>query len=187
MQGDTTRTYKTTTRVLRSMSLPGILGMNFLLENDVCIDLASGINTLDNKSYEFKIKKSIDQLDSDLIKRTRINLNISTSHRIQVRELIKEYKLKALEGCEIKEIEHSINITDQKIINLAPYRILHNLYKLVKEEIQYLKSCKIIRESTSKYSFPAFPILKQNGRIRLVVDCRRLNQITKKTRMYSQN
>lgn len=76
IQGDTTRTYKTTTRVLRSMSLPGILGMNFLLENDACIDFASGIITLDNKSYELKIKKDTDQLDSELVKRTRINVNL---------------------------------------------------------------------------------------------------------------
>lgn len=95
--------------------------------------------------------------------------------------MISEYKLKNLEVGEIKGIEHSINLTDQKIINLAPYRIPPNIYRLVNEEIEYLKNHKIIRESKSKYSFPAFPIVKQNGRIRLVVDYRRLNQITEKT------
>ncbi|KAG0440595.1 Retrovirus-related Pol polyprotein from transposon [Dictyocoela muelleri] len=50
----------------------------------------------------------------------------------------------------------------------------------VNKEIQYLLENKIIRKSNSKYSFPAFPILKSNGRVRLVIYYRKLNAITLK-------
>lgn len=36
----------------------------------------------------------------------------------------------------------------------------------------------IIQESSSSFCSPAFPILKRNGDIRLVLDCRKLNRLT---------
>ncbi|KAG0442502.1 Retrovirus-related Pol polyprotein from transposon gypsy [Dictyocoela muelleri] len=45
-------------------------------------------------------------------------------------------------------------------------------------EINNLVSLNIIRASKSPYSSPAFPIIKRNGKIRLVIDYRKLNKIT---------
>ena len=38
----------------------------------------------------------------------------------------------------------------------------------------------VVRESTSKYISPAFPVYKKDGNIRLVVDYRNLNKFTQK-------
>ncbi|KAG0424259.1 Retrovirus-related Pol polyprotein from transposon, partial [Dictyocoela muelleri] len=40
---------------------------------------------------------------------------------------------------------------------------------------------KIIRHSKSPYNSPAFPIIKRNGKIGLVIDFRKLNRITVKS------
>ena len=49
----------------------------------------------------------------------------------------------------------------------------------VLKHLKELEDLNIIRRSKSKWNSPAFPILKKNGNIRLVVDYKELNKITK--------
>lgn len=51
----------------------------------------------------------------------------------------------------------------------------------VEEEIKQLTEHQIIVPSTSRFNSPAFPILKRNGKIRVVIDYRELNKLTSKT------
>lgn len=46
------------------------------------------------------------------------------------------------------------------------------------DELKRLLRLKIIRQSTSAFASPAFPLLKKNGNVRLVVDYRQLNSLT---------
>ncbi|KRH92421.1 putative transposable element [Pseudoloma neurophilia] len=79
---------------------------------------------------------------------------------------------------EIRDITHKIVTRDHKPIQLSQYRTPHDLYEKTWAEINlYLKE-GIIRKGKGKWSAPAYPILKKNGSIRLIVDYRALNAIT---------
>lgn len=55
------------------------------------------------------------------------------------------------------------------------------LYDDTKKEVERLQSLNVIRRSNSNYGSPAFPILKKNGNVRLVIDYRLLKEVTIKT------
>ncbi|KAG0419639.1 hypothetical protein EQH57_0448 [Dictyocoela roeselum] len=120
IEADKSILYKTKVRVLKNMSLNGILGMNFLLENDAQINLLDNILTLDSKHYELKISRPNDQFDNQIIKKTRINASISNETRHKANEQIRSFKLKNKTIGEIKNTSHAINLTENKIVNIPP-------------------------------------------------------------------
>ncbi|KAG0440938.1 hypothetical protein DMUE_1408 [Dictyocoela muelleri] len=63
-KGDELTSYKIKARVLKDMSLSGIIGMDFLMRNYAKIDLAEGIITLDNKHYELNLEFTKNEFDS---------------------------------------------------------------------------------------------------------------------------
>ncbi|KAG0425486.1 Transposon Ty3-I Gag-Pol polyprotein, partial [Dictyocoela muelleri] len=79
----------------------------------------------------------------------------------------------------IPNIQHEIELNKPKIIAMKPYRISPIMKERLKSEIEKLIRDKIIQRSYSEYASSAFPILKKNGEIRLVIDFRKLNRITK--------
>lgn len=181
MQADDTVLYKARFKVLKNMSLAGILGMNFLLDNDACIDIAGGVLTLDGKHYEIIINNTNNEFDDQLILKTRINASLKQNLNLKVKELIKKYKLINKPLGMIKYATHHIDLQEKRIINLPSYRISPRMIQLVDEEIKKLITLGVVRPSKSAYCSPAFPILKRNGKVRLVIDFRRLNKITEPT------
>ncbi|KAG0436062.1 Transposon Tf2-9 polyprotein [Dictyocoela muelleri] len=179
--GDKTTIYKPKVGILSNMSLHGILGMDFLIQNDARIDLSEGIITLDNKHYELSLNKSLNEFDKKLSNKTYINAHGEENIQNKARDLIKTYNLKNSEIGEMKETEHKIILNQQKVINQPSYRISPKMKNILDKEIDYLLENKIIQKSVYNYNSPAFPILKSNGRIRLVIDYRKLNEITIKT------
>ncbi|KAG0420508.1 Transposon Tf2-6 polyprotein [Dictyocoela roeselum] len=179
--GDETTIYKAKVKILNNMSLSGILGMNFLIENDAKIDLSEGILSLDNKHYELGMKRLNDSLDQQIVAKTRINAHVDETYKQKIDELVKEYKLNNKPVGKMNSAEHKIVLTKNEVVTHPPYRISPRLLSKVQQEIEYLLENKIIRHSESSYNSPAFPILKNNGKIRLVIDYRKLNRITVKS------
>ncbi|KAG0439025.1 Transposon Ty3-I Gag-Pol polyprotein [Dictyocoela muelleri] len=70
-----------------------------------------------------------------------------------------------------------MTLKSNSIINEPPYRLSPKMIEHVYKEIKNLLENKIIQRSSSKYSFPAFPIIKSNKRVRLIIDYRKLNAI----------
>lgn len=63
---------------------------------------------------------------------------------------------------------------------MKPYSVPALLMDKTVKEINRILRLSIIRKSERNYGSAAFPILKKNGEIRLVVDYRNLNAITVK-------
>ncbi len=61
----------------------------------------------------------------------------------------------------------------------VPYRIPDRLKAGVKEELDKLKEAGIIERSTSPWASPTVPVVKPDGNVRLCVDFRRLNSVTR--------
>lgn len=79
---------------------------------------------------------------------------------------------------KISGTEHSIKLVRDEVIAQKGFNFTVKILENTKKEIRDLLAKSIIRKSSSFYSGPAFSIFKKNGRIRLVVDYRRLNAIT---------
>lgn len=75
-------------------------------------------------------------------------------------------------------MEHRIPLITNQPIFCKPFQTPLKLKTKLQLEIRRLLDNNIIKPSNSYFASPAFPILKPNGEVRLVVDYRKLNKQT---------
>lgn len=78
----------------------------------------------------------------------------------------------------IKNTQHEILVNDNTPIFAKPYSIPMQIIDEVEAEINNVLEDGIIRKSHSKFLSPAFIARKANGKIRLLIDFRKLNERT---------
>jgi len=78
-------------------------------------------------------------------------------------------------------IKHRIDLIDEKqIVQQRPYRVPPGLQEEVHNQIHEMLRQKIIRPSDSVFASPIVLVKKKDGKYRMAIDYRRLNQNTKK-------
>jgi len=77
-------------------------------------------------------------------------------------------------------IKHTIDTQGRGPIRLRPYHIHVKYREIVIKLLAELKAAGIIEESISAWAAPVVIVIKKNGEIRVCVDYRKLNSITKK-------
>ena len=75
---------------------------------------------------------------------------------------------------------HSINTQGSSPIREPPRRIPHHLKDEIKRQLDELVESQIIEPSSSEWATALVPVKKKNGKIRLCIDYRELNKVTKK-------
>ena len=73
---------------------------------------------------------------------------------------------------------HSIVTTTDVPIKLKPYKLSKEHSDILKQEIISLLEKDLIIPSHSPWSFPVLLVQKKNGKYRMCIDYRRLNEIT---------
>lgn len=115
--------------------------------------------------------------DADLIEQLQIIRPRDAQNRL-LKELHKVHRVTERLG-KIPKIEMLIELENDNPIISKRYPIPEKINQQVHAEIQRLLTTGIVRKAREfRYGSPAFPILKKNGDIRLVVDYRPLNKIT---------
>ena len=110
----------------------------------------------------------------------RFGKELTTSQQANLNDLIKEFRdVFSTKPGKTNMIEHHIQTGDAKPIKLPPYRVPQALQAMVKQEIKDMLDLGIIEPSVSEWAQPIVPILKKDGSLRLCVDYRRLNVISK--------
>ena len=150
------------------------------------------INKLDKNKNEAKvipIKSSTiidDNLNDEKLQiLEKIYKEVPNEQKRVVKNLFKTFsnilatKLDELHGTKL--LPHSIQLIDNaKPIKLKSYRLSKIQAKALKEEITKLINNKLIEPSNSPWSFPVILVLKKNGKWRMCIDFRKLNNITVK-------
>jgi hypothetical protein len=79
-------------------------------------------------------------------------------------------------------ITHKIDTGNTKPIRIAAHVWSHHICipKDINAELQRMISLGVIEPSKSEWAFPMVPVKKANGKIRLCMDSRKLNEITKR-------
>jgi hypothetical protein len=178
-QGDTNVEYKCELRLLKNLATEVILGIEFLERNNTIIDLKEGVITIYGKQYELEgITPTSNAYERTLTEKTKIFSCKTESTQEKINNIIKEFKESSKGLGNIQGVEHKINTRVETAIRCKPYRVPLNIMKETRNELNKLIENGIIRKSNSEYCSPAFPILKKNGNVRIVVDYRRLNSVT---------
>lgn len=78
----------------------------------------------------------------------------------------------------------TIDTGDSQPIRQSPYSVPLGIRDKVKKELEVLESGGIIERCASSWASPLVPVRKPDGGIRLCVDFRKLNEVTKKEPYY---
>ncbi|QLI69282.1 Transposon Tf2-2 polyprotein [Metarhizium brunneum] len=167
------------------------------------IALQTGIRTtISNKKTKAKIQKVITTLRKDLAntnkkleeeKKNENNKNDKSpiTKEEKLKNIPKEYrKYKKLFAEELEtglpkhsQWDHKIELANRKSTTFHKiYNLNAKELKTLREYINKMLAKGYIRASTSEAGYPVMFVPKKNGKLRLVVDYRRLNAITMKDR-----
>ncbi|KAG0436055.1 Retrovirus-related Pol polyprotein from transposon [Dictyocoela muelleri] len=179
--GDERIKYISNFNLLKNPNGNPILGMRFLEENNAIINIKEKYITIDGIEYEFITKNNEDMDEKSVYEKSKV-YEIKDTDELQA--LVAKNKKLNKNIDEVAITCHKIPLI--KEFNAIPkeYPVPLNLKERVNEHLKALIADGIIEEGYSNCISPAFVLLKKNGKIRLVVDYRYLNSITKKTHQF---
>lgn len=104
-----------------------------------------------------------------------------TSERVALTTVVENIQLRSDEGGEPSTIiEHRINTApDQVPISVPPYRFSNEKKKVIRAQVDNMIDVGIIEECNLPWVAPVVLINKSDGNVRVCVDYRRLNSVTR--------
>mgnify|MGYP000628023706 CR=1 FL=1 len=79
-------------------------------------------------------------------------------------------------------VEHRIELTDESPIYQKPRRFNSRISEQIEAQCRELELLDIIESSDSSWSSPVVPVIKKDGSLRLCIDYRKLNEVTRADR-----
>ena len=109
---------------------------------------------------------------------------LSQEQKKRLDELLAEYRDVLADKTDplgtTDRVVHSIDTGDEKPIRQKPYRLSPSQKEALDKELDYLLEKGVVRASNSPWSSPVVMVPKPDGSIRVCIDYRKLNHITKK-------
>lgn len=168
IEGNTTVKYNCRAKIVKGLNTNFIIGADFLTQNQALLDYKNRTISLSN--YTYQNSSEITELSS------KVNTTLKLKNDLE--KVVHTFKRNNPQLETIPNVSHRIPLSNNNPIKLKPYRIPYALYEKTNEELSRLLKLKVIQPSTSLYASPAYPLLKNNGKIRLVNDYKALNAIT---------
>ena len=159
-----------------SFSLDPSLGPEQVLLKPVITDSSLVPSTTQFGSDLFCIWTDEDLVELELSETSQPK----TSYTEELKPILSKYEhlFKGFGCCRI--VEHHIPLLgDPNPIIIPERRFPALLMETARQQILELLEAGIIRKSTSEWGFPIVPVRKKDGSLRLAIDYRKLNQITK--------
>ena len=110
----------------------------------------------------------------------KLGEQLSGEQREQLQQLITEFPgvWSGIPG-RTDQTEHRVETGNASPVRLPPYRLPHAFRVEVQKEVDEMLKSGVIEPSTSEWSAPIVPVRKKDGSLRLCIDYRRLNSISK--------
>ena len=137
-------------------------------ENEVRVEMEEPYSHVD--ANDILDRMSIGEISSD--QKQRIKALISLHNNV--------FSLDEYDVGVCRDIEHEINLTDDKPVTLPYKRVPPKQWNEVREYLRKVMEKNIIRESCSPYASPVVLARKAIGELHLCVDYRKLNAKTSK-------
>ncbi|KAG0434519.1 Retrovirus-related Pol polyprotein from transposon 17.6 [Dictyocoela muelleri] len=185
LENDKNNLYMSKLYVLHNPNKQAILGMRFLIENEAVINLKEGYISLDGSEYEIDVGIVENRIDNEIVAETKTYSLDEFKNNIF--NLIRTVKKSNPVCGKIPNVYHKINLIGKFTLIKKEYPVPQSMYDSVKLHLNDLISHEIIQEKNTDFVSPAFVLRKSNGKLRLVVDYRHLNSITKKTNQFTPN
>lgn len=133
-------------------------------------------DSLDVPSLELPINPELD------IENIEIEHDLTEPERLQLTETLKCFQWTSESKLgRTTLIEHEIEtIEGAKMRDLPMYRYSPSVWESIEKELERYDKLDVIEECTSEYASPLVPVKKANGNIRVCLDSRKINSITKK-------
>ena len=112
-----------------------------------------------------------------------IGVDLTVDDKQQLSELLHEFEhLFAFDGKlgECTVLEHQIDTGDNKPIHSAPYRQSYKVRESIQKQIRDWLDAGVIRPSSSPWSSPVVIVPKKDKSMRMCIDLRGVNKLTKK-------
>jgi len=151
-----------------------ILGMDFLEENEVILDIPSGVIRLGKWRVSYS-------LNSRVVLPEPLNVRSITYSNVEV-----ERDFPGIFGSEEKKfgrtelVRHHIDTGDSSPIKQRPRRLPFHRWDLANHELEKMLSLGVIEKSSSPWCSPVVLVPKKDGETRFCIDYRALNEVTKK-------
>jgi len=144
------------------------------------------ISLIDNINFSMECNLINNIKDESLnkiydINKSKEKLEISEQNKLNnLLDSFKDILVDSIDEVKIAKAEpHSISIPNNtKPIKMRPYKISLEQSDALKEEIKKLLDHNLITPSHSPWAFPVLLVKKKNGKWRMCVDYRKLNEIT---------
>lgn len=118
--------------------------------------------------------------DSTQESQPSISNHLSESQRADLQRLLTEYAdILVCEPGRTNLAEHDIITDSAQPVKQAPYRLPHAYRSLVKADLEDMQRSGIIEPSTSEWASPIVLVKKKDGTMRMCVDFRRLNAVSR--------
>jgi hypothetical protein len=122
----------------------------------------------------------------DLIETSTSNAEsiLTTKEKEKLRQMLFKYEEIISRGstdlgnCQL--LDHKIDTGNTKPIRMAPRRIPYYQQEEVQNDLQDKEEAGIIQKSNSPWAFPIVVVRKKDGTVRICVDYRKLNEVTRK-------
>lgn len=163
------------------------------IEPEICLTICSLELTDKENRLTYKaqpeLDESLDVPSLELPCNPEENIDtIETEHdltdleRKQLTEALKCFELTSENKLgRTNLIEHEIEIIEgAKMRDLPMYRYSPSVWDSIEKELERYERLDVIEECTSEYASPLVPVKKSNGKIRVCLDSRKINSITKK-------
>lgn len=169
-----------------------LLGIDFLKKAEVCLDTSRQTWAFsDNPSFKYPYANEVKLCEEDstptaladipfLSLRPDEGALLSNDEKDKLSRLLEDNRdIFALGGEPTPFAEHCIDTGDHVPISVPPYRMAPGKREVLKLELNKLLDAGVIEECESPWSAPVVLVPKKDGGVRLCVDYRGLNAVTK--------
>ena len=148
--------------------------VNLVCEDDL---LNSSVNTLsDAEIASLRIEQlTVDDDENDNL----LNCAKYQSNDVVVDQLIEEYSGIFTGIGRTNLVEHKIELKQDKVVNIKPYPIPYAYRDEVRAMLSEMQDEGIIEQSYSEWCSPLLVLKKKDGSLRLAIDYRKLNSLSK--------